>query len=152
MKTTITRWEIEHDPAATRACYAQIPVGAGCDCATCRNFIAVDSAFPSEFRSLAELLAIDLTKPAEIVHYNREDSGLHFYGGWFHIVGSIISGEDALQNGRILLERLLPNFELGFRRHTVVVDDAFLVYRSDSLIQIEFQTKLPWIIRDAEPE
>lgn len=82
MRTTAGRWLIEHDPQATRRCYAGLAVGSGCTCDWCRNFdAAAGKIFPADFMPLLEQLGIDPLKPAEVCHYCREDSGLHLMGG-----------------------------------------------------------------------
>jgi hypothetical protein len=152
MRTTIARWLLDVDPDATRRGFAQRPIGTGCTCADCRNFVAaVMSAFPSAFRTLAHDLGIDITKPAELCHYCREPSGLHLTGGWFHLVGSVVSGEDVMHwsNGASTyrFEELVPGFEFGFSKHLSLVPEVFAGL---PVIQLEFQTRVPWVI--AEPE
>ena len=152
MKSNVGRWLIEHDAETTRQCFAQRPIGTGCDCSECRNFIAaLDHAFPPSFRALADTFGIDLAKPAELCHWCREPSGLHLTAGWFHFVGSILSGSDALQHsgtrGTFHLEQFAPDFELGFSSHLALVPDSFSAH---SVTQLEFQTRVPWVIADSE--
>src|SRR5262245_13388705 len=116
MQRTIGRWLIDHDPELTRCCFARVPAGPGCDCAYCRNFNAgAGKPFPAEFQVLAESLGVNVQKPAELCHYCREKSGLYFTGGWYHLVGSIVSGADLVQaSNECAFERLAPQFEIGF--------------------------------------
>ena len=111
---------------------------------------ALEHAFPPAFRILADTLGIDLSKPAELCHWCREPSGLLRTGGWFHFVGSIVSGSDAIQQvgttGIFRLEQLGQTFELGFTSQLALVPDAF---RSHSLTQLEFETFVPWVIADS---
>jgi len=75
-------WKVKHEAAATRDCYSQMPIGSGRDCSPCLNYnAAVSHSLPSEFFELAEASGIDLAKPAELCHDNRELSGLYFTGG-----------------------------------------------------------------------
>src|SRR5262245_43183245 len=77
VQRSVGRWLIEYDDAATRRCYAQLPVGTGCDCNECRNFdAAAGQTFPPEFLALVDALGVDPTKPAELCHWYREPSGL----------------------------------------------------------------------------
>jgi hypothetical protein len=145
MQRTVARWLIEHDPEATRRCYAQLPVGTGCGCNQCRNFdAAVEKAFPSEFRSLTDALGVDVAKPAELCHWFRESSGLYLTGGWFHFIGSILAGEDVMQvsdgTGTFRFEQLVPGFEFGFGAKLGCVGEPF---RGHQLVQLEFQTRVP---------
>jgi hypothetical protein len=151
MQRTVGRWQIDHDPELTRRCFAQVPVGSGCDCAYCRNFNVGASQFlPADFQLLAAALGVDVAKPAELLHYCRNESGLYLTGGWFHLVGSIVSGADMVQDSKeCSFERLVPGFEIGFTAKVALVPEAF---RSYPLIQLEFQTGVPWILAEPEPE
>src|SRR4051812_18658955 len=98
MRRDVGRWLIEHDPDATRRCFAGLPLGSGCDCVNCRNFdAAAGRTFPTEFVALLEALGVDPTKPSNLCHYCKEASGLYVVGGWFHLVGSLLAGEDVVR-------------------------------------------------------
>ena len=143
---------------ATRDCYAQLPVGSGCDCADCRNFFAAfDRAVPPEFHALAATFAIDPHKPSELCHYGRDESGLHITGGWFNLVGSLLSGSDALvpdssgraNSFRIVLQPLAAHFEIGFSSYVPLLSEPI---RDRIVSRLEFQTWVPWVIPDHETE
>ena len=147
------RWKIDCDPVTTARCYASFPVGVDCSCADCRNFMAAgDQAFPTKFRAIAHDLGVDISKPAELSHCCREPSGLHLSGGWFHFVGSILSGADAWKTAggeswTQALEPLFDGFEFGFTARLALVRDPF---RGHSVVQLEFMTRIPWVIPDVE--
>lgn len=152
MQQTVSRWLIDHDSVMASGCYALLAVGTGCDCQQCRNFdAAVGRTFPPEFAVLAASLGIDLTKPAELCHWCREPSGLYLTGGWFHLVGSIVSGDDVMHwdghSGSFQFEELVPGFEFGFSAGLTLVREAF---SGLPLLQLEFQTRVPWVL--AEPD
>lgn len=146
------RWKIECDPATTLSCYSSLPVGVDCSCADCRNFMAaVDRAFPDEFRAIARDLGVDLTKPAELAHRGCETAGLHLSGGWFHLVGAVLHGADAWTevgpgSWTGALEQLVPGFEFGFSSRLALVRDPFLQH---PVVQLEFATRVPWVISEA---
>jgi hypothetical protein len=148
------RWKIECDREATVHCYSSLPVGVECSCANCRNFIAaVDQAFPDEFRAIARGLGVDLGKPAELAHYGHETAGLRISGGWFHFVGTVLEGADAWNevgsgSWTGALEQLVVGFEFGVSSRTALVRDPFLRH---SVAQLEFITRVPWVISEAEP-
>lgn len=154
MQRTIARWVVDHDADATRRCFDRLPVGSGCTCTSCRNFDAATGRnFPPAFSELATHLGIDPTKPAELCHYGREPSGLHWMGGWFHFVGSIESGDDVLHwengTGTFRFEELVPGMEFGLSSRLALVAEVF----SDlSLIQLEFQTRVPWVLDEPAPD
>lgn len=154
MQRTVARWLIDHDPDVTRHCFAQLPVGTNCDCNQCRNFnAAAGRTFAAEFVALLDGLGIDPTKPAELCHWCREPSGLYLTGGWFHFVGSILSGEDAMHwennTGTFRFEELVPGLEFGFTARLTLVREVF---GGLPLVQLEFQTRVPWVLAEQEPE
>jgi hypothetical protein len=154
MQRTVARWLINHDPDATRRCFAQLVVGTGCTCIYCRNFdAAAGRTFPVEFVVLLDALGIDPAKPAELCHWCREASGLYFTGGWFHLVGSIVAGEDVVREvngtGTFQFEELVPRLEFGFSARLALVPQAFAGH---PLVQLEFQTRVPWVLDEPEPD
>ena len=152
-QTTIARWLLEYDAEDTTECYAQLPVGSGCDCLDCRNFLAGgERFFPLEFRRVADHLGIDIAKLAELAHYGRDPStGLHIAGGWFHLIGRILSGADVLEwsgsTGHYRFEPLSPPFEFGFGSKADLIEEPF---RPHSVIQLDFMTQVPWVLTDPE--
>jgi hypothetical protein len=150
---TIARWQLEYHAEATAGCYAQLPIGCGCDCPDCRNYLAgVESFFPPEFRRFADDLGIDLAKPQELMHNGRDPStGRHSTVAWFEVVGRIVSGADVIQwsgsTGVAHFERLHPEFEFGFGSKVDVIREPF---RAHGVTQLEFLTQIPWVL--GEPE
>jgi hypothetical protein len=148
------RWKIKYDPKATSHCYAQLPHGSGCLCHDCRNFMAAThAAFPAKFRAIARELGVSLNKPAELCHYCREDSGLHLVGGWYHFVGQIVSGADAMKpvgecGWTHDFEKLPSGFESGFTSRLDLVPAPF---KKPKLVQqLNFTTRIPWVIPEPE--
>ena len=155
MLLRIGRREIECNADVTAKSYSELPLGPGCDCEYCRNFMAaLNHAFPQKSAAMIAALGVDLRKPAELAHYQREESGLHYTGGWFHLVGEIRSGADAWiplgENSRsAAFEKLADEIEFGFTNQLALVRDSFKVH---SVIQLEFATRVPWVIDAPEPE
>lgn len=150
------RWEISCDAEATRAAYASVPIGGPeeCGCEPCRNFAeARPQVYPANVLDLFEQLGISPEKEAEIYHMARLSSGRHLYGGWFHFVGSILSGADATkQIGDNLwqpdLEAANENFSFGFSSRLELVRKPFT---GVPLVQLEFTAKIPWVLPSPEP-
>src|ERR1700753_851679 len=91
------RWSLECDPEATRRSYRDIPKGSAeeCSCEPCLNFVAARAQiYGDEIVAIFDDLGIASEREAEIYHLFRLPSGLHYYGGWFHFVGRILSGSD----------------------------------------------------------
>jgi len=156
MITAVGPWVIEHDLDMTRRCYAQLPWGNDCDCSPCRNLDALGSdAFPPDVRQVFNELGIDIHKPAEVYHCGRLKNGLHFYGGWYHCVGHILSGPEAWQPepAPSTLQRLhatpfSEHFSIGCSPQREV---APAVFADLPLVQVHFSAELPWVLDEAEP-
>jgi hypothetical protein len=99
-----------------------------------------------------DALAIDPAKPAELCHWCRKQPGLHLTGGWFHLVGSLVAGEDVMHwngnSGTFRFEELVPGLEFGFSAQLALVREAF---GGLPLLQLEFQTRVPWVLAEPEP-
>ena len=94
------RWQLSCDPESTRKAYAAAPIGGPeeCGCQPCLNFVAArDQICEPDVRAVLEKLGFSHNREVEIYHMARLETGRHLYGGWFHFVGSIISGADAAE-------------------------------------------------------
>lgn len=149
-------WRVKFDCEATRAAFSAVSQGAAesCGCEDCLNFAAARlQAYPPEVLAMFERLGIDFSKEAENWRVCREESGLHLYGGFFHFIGSIEDGKDAFtwinQTGTLELEKTNSYFEYGFTSHVNLLPESFA---GENIVQIEFQTRIPWLIEAKEPE
>jgi len=150
------RWTLSGDYDVTRAAYAAISVGGPEErgCTHCLNFAAQRSkVYPAIVLELFEKLGIQSNREAEIYHMARLETGNHLYGGWFHFVGSILSGTDAAkQIAKNLwqpdLESQSEFFSLVFSARTGLVRDPF---KGLPLVQFEFTAKILWVINAEEP-
>src|SRR4051812_22566967 len=102
------RWHISYDPDATRGAHNAVALGSSeeCGCCHCLNFIETRAhVYPPEVLRLFDRLGIDFRKEVEVYQLARLDSGLQLYGGFFHFVGSIDTGADAIRpEGAVELE------------------------------------------------
>ncbi len=144
---------LSYDSEATRRAYGAVTSGAPeeCGCTDCRNFAAArGSIYTAEVLDILDRLGVDHRKEAEIYYGGPIGGGRHVYGGWFHFVGSVESGEDAWAPGGMLrVEHCDDSFEIGFSRSLALVPDAF---RGGPLVQLEFQAKVPWVLDLPEPK
>jgi hypothetical protein len=151
------RWELEADPEATREAYANVPKSGPeeCSCEPCKNFIAArERVYPAEVLAFFEKLGIPFDREAEVYHMARMESGKHFYGGWFHFVGSILSGADAAKRvaenvWRPDLEKVTEDFSLGFSSRAELLRKSF---EGKPIVQVEFTASVPWVISGLEPK
>ncbi len=147
-------WRIACDVAETEAAYGSRLQGSPeeCGCRECRNFVAArHAAYPPAARALLAQLGVTPIREAEIFHGGPVDDGQHVYGGWFHIVGQLVSGPDAKvpigpTTGRFGLVPVAGSFEVGFTRDTMLVPPGFPP--ENSLLQVEFQTRVPWVLEE----
>jgi hypothetical protein len=136
--------------------YASISIGSPeeCGCEPCLNFAAARAGiYPAEVLALFEKLGIVPNREAEIYHMARLSSGKHLYGGWFHLVGSILSGADAAKQvaenlWQPDLEGTSENFSLGFSSRLELVRKPFAGL---PLVQLEFTAKVPWVLSSTDP-
>ena len=153
----IARWTIQCDPDATRDAFSRVPLGSpeSCGCADCLNFAAArDRAYPKLALSIFEQLGVDSHKESEIWHTHRDESGLHHYGGFFHFIGVIEIGRDAKQksNGHVTFdfEPIGEHFEWGLTANVApLVPKSFA---GAMVTQLEFATKIPWVVDTPESD
>lgn len=151
------RWSLESDTETTKEKYAALTTGApeSCPCVPCRNFSAQRSeVYPAQVLDLFNTLGIAANREAEVYHMARLKSGKHLYGGLFHFVGSILDGRDAAKQvaeniWQPDLETISDRFRLGFTSRVGLVPKPF---EGLQLVQLEFNTELPWILESSEPE
>lgn len=133
---------IRYDRDATTAVYRLVERGDAeeCGCIFCQNFIAHrDIAYPPCFRALLEDLGIDPSKEGEAFDYGPAEDGGHLYGGWFYLVGELVTvGE---QTSRLADT---SQFSYWFTRNC---PDA-PAFRGGPLLAIEFITYLKWLLPD----
>ena len=145
-----TDWTFEVDKTLTEQTYKNI-VGSGnetCSCNDCKNYVAYrDKVFPKEIIKLFEDLGIDFRKEVEITTWEKLTNGLHHIGGWFHFKGQVLTGKDYRipfpSGGHTLaLTRITDNFSIGFAEG----NDLTFFTDKTGLVQIEFDTTIPWVI------
>jgi hypothetical protein len=150
------RWELNFDPELTRQAYAAISIGSPeeCGCDPCLNFAAArPQIYGIEVLELFKTLGISPDREVEIYHMCRMQSGRHLYGGWFHLVGSIVSGADAAK--RVAeniwqpdLEKIDEYFQLGFSSRVALIQASF---KNLPIVQLEFIAELPWVLNSPQP-
>jgi hypothetical protein len=150
------RWEINYDSEATRNAYARVLAGGPeeCGCEHCLNFVAARmQVYPPKALELLERLGISPNREVEIYYMAPLPSGSHLYGGWFHFIGSILSGADAARQvaeniWQPDLELAGENFSLGFSSRLALVRGPFA---GSPLVQLEFTANVPWVLASSEP-
>ncbi len=134
-KLQVLEWEIEFDKDVTAQAYTRLSVG--CDCAYCRNFLAICRNLPRDYVEFLNQLGIDPTKPAEIVEYNENHDGTYHYGWWFHVVGRLTKENESIVKFNSEIDIVIRN------RRDVAPKDF-----PRPSIQIEFFSNLPWVLEE----
>lgn len=153
----VGRWTLRPDLRRTREAHAALAHSgaAACICDGCKNFEAVRAQFLSgPIGAILEQLGITPPWEVEVYETGRAESGLHQYGGWFHFVGTIESGDHSWRempghpSVRVPdFETLTPALKVGFHNDAALVRDSF---KGMPVVQLEFLADLPWLI-DSEP-
>ena len=87
------------DVAQTRAYYSRESTKTArenCRCAGCQNFDRAILQAPEGVLSFLKDLGIDPQKPCEVFGLAGvpDEKGGYLYGGWYHVVGRLIKGEE----------------------------------------------------------
>ena len=154
----VGRWTIRPDVRRTREAHAALAQSgaAACSCNGCRNFEAARAHFlAGPIGAILEQLGITPAWEVEVYETGRTESGLHEYGGWFHFVGAIESGDKPWRempgNPAVRVpdfETLTPGLQLGFHADAMLVRPSF---QGMPLVQLEFMVDLPWLIDSEQP-
>lgn len=146
-------WELNVDFLNTQKLYTEIDTGAAelCNCTDCENFINNrKNLYPTEVRTLLSELGVDYRKEGDIWKMCKENN-LHRYSGCFYFVGNF-NGENCIQSlnnssSETILKTVNETFSIGF----CDCSNASISSKStDNVIQIEFETKIPWTIDTTE--
>jgi hypothetical protein len=144
-------WVLEIDTEATRAFYAKLgPIWPkDCTCLYCQNYVASCDLLPTEVLELFRTLGIDPIKEAEVYEMGENADGLHFYGGFYHIVGRIVEGRDSWvtvgpNQVHTELSPLVESFKFGFTEHVALVPKGF----PEPVLQVEFLGNIPWVLEE----
>ena len=136
-ETQFFGWQIVYDRETTVNAYQADP--EHCACAYCRNFALASKTLPDAYYQFLHELGIDPDKVAEAVEYYRNPDGSHYYGWWFHVVGNIQTGP--------LVEKtyVADKIQVLFKTEKHLVMASF----PEPVIQVEFFTNLPWLLKEA---
>lgn len=149
--TTITfrDWTFTVDREATRSACASVVNGSAedCMCNDCENYVACRAmAFPDEIKSLLDQLGVDYRKEIDIWRMFKDEDGKHRYSGFFHFRGCF-EGKDCFittdgRNGTLSMTDVNEFFSIGF----TIAEDFTYFKDKESLVQVEYETKVPWVI------
>jgi hypothetical protein len=143
----IGSWIIEVDISKTKAFYEKQPLlTEEWDSDFEQNYVLACEKFSKDVKDFFYSLGVDPRKQGEVSEYKENKDGTHIYGGFYFIVGNIISGPDFWIN---TVEGLTPNFEtvngmqIAFTNELAMTPDDEL---PKPVIQLEFQLNVPWLL------
>lgn len=157
----LSGWSIEFDKAATAAAYRPVPfVNQGCKCLSCENYYRAALHFPQIVLDFLANMGIDVRKPSEIYDCCTITDGKVLYGGFYHIVGNYLSGNDAWQPVKkkrfwhkvtashpAPFHKIEEGFEVGFTTMVALVPAGF----PRPILQMEVSFEVPWVLEEEYP-
>lgn len=140
-------WDLYVDYETTKNTYDNF-LHENCDCDECKNYVlSKDIAFPDEVKKLFLDLGIDYKKECEVCGID-DSNDTHLYFGWFHFKG-YFKGLDCANSGNSIdLKQITNTFKIGFRYESALT----LFKDKNDLVQIEFETIVPWKLTDKKIE
>jgi hypothetical protein len=132
---------VRYDREATAAVYSAITSGGAekCGCVACRNFAAQrDEIYPASFKTLLDQLGINPAKDGWVYDYGPLPNGRYRYGGWFYLIGELITAGDRNVGS---LEGP-DSFEFFFNRS----GPRHPAFRGRDAIAIDFTAQVNWIL------
>lgn len=87
--------QVDIDVDKTRSFYENAPfISEGCSCSGCRNYEKVIKALPPEVTVFFDL-GVDMRKVSEVYVNCTNSNGTLFYGGFYHLCGTLLAGKSA---------------------------------------------------------
>lgn len=143
----IGSWIIEVDGNQTKAFYDNQPlITQDWDSIFEENYVLACETFPQKVKDFFNSLGIDPRKQGEVNEYKENEDGTHVYGGFYFIVGKILSGPDFWVNTD---KGPTPNFDsisgiqIAFTNELAMAPEANF---PKPVIQLEFQLNVPWLL------
>lgn len=169
MELIINGCTIKIDESATREYYTAHREHNSCTCSGCENFREYCSSLSEEVRTFFQSCGIDdMRVIREIIPFCMTDDGLLFYGGFYHLVGTIENGQTITyeipcyvsekdDKGKTIIKRTDTRMRTHTQSDRIAIDSSFTVFFKDELdlipddfpdnaIQIEIEAHLPWVI------
>ncbi|WBL16613.1 hypothetical protein [Sutcliffiella sp. NC1] len=141
IKLEFNGWKIEVDIAQTKSFYEKYHlITEDCSCHYCANYLLACDTFSLNIMGLFQSLGIDPKKEGEVFQHFQQEDGLHFYGGFYHIVGNIL--ERSIGEGQVI--DAIDGILFSFTEDCSLVPNKF----PTPTIQMEFEMKIPWLLKE----
>lgn len=127
------RWIVRLDKEKTKDFYDKFHfITDDCSCDYCVNYVKATAFLPQKLLNIFMQLGIDPRKEGKIYHCCDNENGTHLYGGFYHIIGELITGDDCWEkasdstsNDRFL--KMEDGYSIGFTRDVALVPDNYNV-------------------------
>lgn len=144
------QYEIDVDIEKTKAFYEKAKlVSKECSCDGCQNFEKAVDVLPEAVRVFFIKLGIDMKKPAECYVYNTNEDGSLSYGGFYHVCGTILSGNSSwVKSGQGAYWKDDLSFHITPDFHITIHDDISLLEKDFPLpvIELDIVADIPWML------
>lgn len=149
------QYRVDVDIEKTKRFYENAKlIHENCSCDGCQNFEKAAKVLPQPVRDFFTGLGVDIQKACECyVNAARDDKTL-FYGGFYHLCGKILAGENAWKdtgNGSRWNEKaayfITPDFQVSFSTDIALLEEDF----PPPAIQLEFLADIPWVLEKENP-
>ena len=147
-------YKLDIDAARTRRFY-ETAEDFLCDCAGCRNFRKAVPMVPDAVHAFFRQFGVSIGNPAEMTAYVSRDGNTTYYGGFYHICGTILAGKDPWQEVGDGVHQLNAHcargphkdFSVFFTEMCALVEEDF----PTPVIQMEVECHLPWVLEEPNP-
>lgn len=150
------QYRIDVDVDKTKFFYEKATrVSEGCSCVNCQNYEQAEEYLPELVQRFFDTLGIDYKKACECYVNCSNNDGTLFYGGFYHICGTMLSGNsawiDVNENCSHLDEsamfKITDDFKVSFQDEVSLLEEEF----PNPVIQIEFLANIPWVLKGECP-
>ena len=132
------KFALDIDVEKTQAYYKTAHlVSADCSCSGCRNYEQAIELLPEEVLSFFSQLGIEMKKIREAYVNCTNTDDTVFYGGFYHVCGSIVEGESAYLT-------IAHNFDVSLKDTCDLLEDSFPI----PAIQLEISANMPWVLAE----
>lgn len=157
MVFTFGKFTIDVDIEKNRAFYQTgEALTVGCNCDGCVNFEKATDSFPESVKAFFQGLGVDPKKPAEAyVNCSEENGKKLFYGGFYHLCGMILTGDNAWETQEVdgittisyinedYLYEIADGFNVLFSAAgEALLEDGF----SAPVVTMDFEFHVPWVL------